>query len=564
MKKKDLNNKSKEDLLEIIGQFEQEKLMLEEQNSHLEKTKLNLQQEKLNLEKEKSDLEKTKITLLQEKLNLEEENRLLRAELFGRSSEKIIELDKLNDKDKIFDEAEAAASCSTNADENQSDADIDLELDKEPQTSSSPKEKKPKRKKLPENLPREVIEIDLADNEKACDCGCDKKIIGEEVTEKLEVIPAKAVVLRYVRKKYACKNCEEGVSIPPLPNFFLPKSIASTGLVAQTITNKYARHLPLYRQEDIWRSFGVALSRSTTCNWIMLAYEACKPLIEVMKAHLIKQHYLQADETPTQVLNEADRKDTQTSYMWVYQSMIKDNRLVLFDYQQTRGSDNPKKMLSNFHGFLQTDAYKGYDWVNDNENITQLGCMTHARRPFAEIAKSTKKVGKSHQAIAYFKKLYAIEKKAKKQKLSANERHALRIKEAKPILDDLKKWAEKSLPNAAPGSKLQKAFNYLLNHWDKLTNYLKDGRLEIDNNSTEREIRPFALGKKNWLFLGSPRGAHASAFFYSLIGSAKLNNLEPYDYLKHVFDNIRNCKTTAQLEALLPFNCQLPKKNASS
>lgn len=517
--------------------------------------------------KSKSDLLNIISQLKEENTTLQEELQLLKAKLFGTSSEKMASLTKQALIDKVFNEAEENASPDLGneepyneggTDENNPDSrTIDtLEENK----GSNNNKRQPKRRKLPENLPRKIIEIDLPDSEKECACGCTKKLIGVDASEKLEVIPATCVVLRYERKKYACSTCQDSVSIPQLPKFLLPKSIASSGLVAQTAINKYARHLPLHRQEEIWNSLGVELSRSSTCNWLMNAYEACKPLIDVMKTSILKQDYLQADETPVQVLNELNRKDTQKSYMWVYQAMAKDKKLVLFDYQETRGANHPKSILENFSGYLQTDAYKGYDWVSEKDNIRQLGCMAHARRPFAELAKAAKKSGKSHQALSFIKGLYNIERKAKEENLSVNERKALRLKEAAPILEKLKKWAEKSFPNAAPGSKLYKAFDYLLTHWDKLIRYLEDGHLEIDNNDTEREIRPFALGKKNWMFAASPRGAHASAFFYSLIGSAKLNHLEPYDYLKHVFDNIQKCKTTKQLEALLPFNCDLTKK----
>jgi hypothetical protein len=218
-------------------------------------------------------------------------------------------------------------------------------------------------------------------------------------------------------------------------------------------------------------------------------------------------------------------------------------------------------MLGTFSGFLQSDAYKGYDWIDKTTNITHLGCMAHARRPFAELVKSTKTIGKSHQAIAFFSNLYAIEKEAKVKELSNNDRFQLRMDKSTPILNKFNAWLTKSNETAAPGSKLHKGISYMLNHWDVLTNYLKDGKLEIDNNSTERQIRPFALGKKNWLFAASPRGANASSFFYSLIACAKCNNIKPYDYLAYVFDNISRCKTNSQLETLLPFNSKLPKRD---
>ena len=259
-------------------------------------------------------------------------------------------------------------------------------------------------------------------------------------------------------------------------------------------------------------------------------------------------------------MNEPGRSNTQKSYMWVYRSAKPDKPLILFDYRQTRQALWPQEMLADFKGYLQTDGYKGYDWVSDNPNIIHLGCMVHARRPFAEMVKLAKKTGKSHKAIALFEKIYAIEKYARVNKLTHEQRYQLRLEKQKPILDELFAFVDKSLPQAAPQSKLQNAFLYIKQRQSELSNYLLNGMLEIDNNLTENQIRPFALGRKNWLFSASPNGAHASAFFYSLIASASANSLNSFDYLHHLFLNIRSCKSNDDYINLLPTNIILTNK----
>ena len=272
---------------------------------------------------------------------------------------------------------------------------------------------KPKRRTLPDNLPREVIEHDISELDKQCACGCLKQRIGEEVTEQLEVIPAQLKVIQHVRFKYACNRCDEGVSIAPMPRLFLPKSMATPSLVAYTIINKYQDHLPLYRQEKIWHRMGVEMGRNTICGWIMAAAEACMPMRGVLMNTIRASGYVQADETPVQVMDEPNRKNTSLSYMWLYRSAKPDKKVILFDYRETRQAIWPKEMLDDYKGHLQTDGYTGYDWVDDAPDIIHLGCMAHARRPFVELVKLAKTTGKSHQAVAYFQKLYAIEKIAR-------------------------------------------------------------------------------------------------------------------------------------------------------
>lgn len=467
--------------------------------------------------------------------HLLEQLRLAKQQRFARSSESHVLQGELQ-----FDEAESIAP---------------QELPQEENTVTvTYTRKKPVRRPLPEHLPREVREHDIAEEDKLCSCGCMKQRIGEEVTEQLEYAPAKLSVIAHVRPKYACNRCDEGVSIAPQPQLFLPKSMATPSLVAHTIISKYEDHLPLYRQEQIWNRLGITLPRNTVCGWIMSAFEVCMPMRDALLEELVASNYLQADETTMQVMDEPNRKNTSTSYMWVYRNHRPDKKVVLFDYQETRHAQWPKQILNDFKGYLQTDGYKGYDWVNDRPDIIHLGCFAHAKRPFAQLVKIAKTTGKSHQAVAYIQKLYALEKIARENHYTAQQRYELRLKKAKPILDELKIWLDKSLKTAAPKSKLGDGLVYMVQQWNELTAYLSDGSLEIDNNLIENLIRPFALGRKNWMIAGSPRGAQAGALFYSLIATAKANELNTFDYLKHLFENIRFCKTSKDYKALLPSN----------
>jgi len=463
---------------------------------------------------------------------------------YGASSE------KNSDQDDLFDEADAPISSE----------------DEEPTTDSVTVEaherqkKHPKRSALPEHFPREEILIDVDDVDKVCACGCQKERFGESVSEQLDVVPPQLRVLRTVRPKYVCKACEGSISIAPMPLLLLPKSIAAASFVAYTITAKYVDHIPLYRQEAIWARYGIDIPRNSSCDWLMKTAELCEPLWLLLGNHVRSGHYIQADETTLRVLKapkeSADRKK---HYMWLYRGGPLDQKATVFEYQVSRAGKHAQQFLSGFKGYLQTDGYKGYDWVDKDANIVHLACMAHARRPFAELIKIAKKTGKAHQAVALIKKLYAIEKEAKEASLTPEARYTLRLKEAAPVLEKIKVWLEKSLQGTPPKGKVGKAVNYMLDRWEELKNYLKDGHLEIDNNLVENDVRPFAIGRKNWMFAGSPRGAKAGAIFYSLIKTAQANGVEPYVYLRYILNEIRGCKTEADYQRLFPWNIPADK-----
>lgn len=412
------------------------------------------------------------------------------------------------------------------------------------------RKKHPIRKHLPADLPREQIIHDIKEEDKICECGIPLSRIGEEITEQLKFIPAKLSVVQHVRPKYACKPCQENVHIAPMPVLLLPKSNATPELVAHTIISKYADAIPLYRQAKIWNRVDIDLPRSTLCSWLINTAELCEPLVIISHKDMLLERYIQADESPIQVLREPGRKDTSKSYLWVYRG----ENNVIFDYQQTRGGYHAQQFLRDFRGYLQTDAYSGYYFAEKINDIIHLGCMAHARRPFAQLAKLATKDGLAVKALDYFKKLYAIESFAQDNSLTHDGRYRLRNEKAPPILDEFKIWLLHHMTKVPKQHQLGKAIYYVLNHWEALTNYLKDGKLEIDNNKIENLIRPLALGRKNYLFMGSPEGAKAGAIFYSLIATCTANDIEPYNYFCAMLHQIRLCKNERDYRKLLPRN----------
>lgn len=476
--------------------------------------------------------------------NLIEQIRLARQQRFAPKSEKNVM------QSDIFDEA--GVELGESVKEQINDAN-----DNEITVAAHTRKKHPVRKPLPQDLPREVITHDIAENEKICACGEHLVKIGEEITEQLKYIPAQLSVVQHVRPKYACKPCQENVKIAPMPILLLPKSIATPELVAQTIIAKYCDYLPLYRQEKIWNRLDVELPRNSLCGWILKTAEICEPLVKLLQKNIVAYDIAQADETTVQVMNEPGRANTSKSYMWCYHGGGENNLSIVYEYHETRGGYHAEKFLSGFKGFLQTDAYVGYNFVDKNAQIISVGCHAHARRPFAELVKIATAPGLAHQAVSFYRKLYAVEDAARKKNLSSKDRFELRNKHAAPILGAFKKWLDHHLTKTSEHGKIGKAIRYCLSNWTELTNYLKDGRIEIDNNRLENAIRPFAIGRKNWLFMGSPAGAKAGATFYSLIETCKANNIEPHKYFCAMLHKIRLCQTDEDYQKLLPQNIQL-------
>lgn len=450
---------------------------------------------------------------------LEEQILLLRSRQFGSSSE------KAPGQLGFFNEAEVG----------EAESDEEAASDEATTETLTYTRKKPSgRKALPEDLPRVRIEHDIAESEKTCACGCQMQAIGEEISEQLDIIPAKIQVIQHVRKKYACKACECGVKTAPLPAQPIPKSNASPGLLAHIAVAKYQDALPLARQEQIFRRIGVELPRNTLASWIIRCGQLVQPLLNLLNDQLLEGPIIHCDETPLQVLKEPDKPPESQSYMWVRTSGLPSRKIVLYDYRASRSGTEVRDLLDGFAGYLQTDDYAGYHAVGKTPAVTHLGCWAHARRKFVEAQKAAtgKKTkgnkgppSKADIALNYIGHLYGIERKGKD--LGPEERRQLRQAESRPVLNKLRAWLDKTLPKVLPKSALGKALAYLDKNWTKLIVYIEDGRLNIDNNPAENAIRPFVIGRKNWLFSDTPKGAQASAALYSLIETAKANGLEP-------------------------------------
>ena len=475
---------------------------------------------------------------------LEEYVLLGRAKKYGTSSEKSA------DQHEMFNEAELSVVAEDVLTEQEAEREAQSNI-----TADKPK-KKAGRKSLPDSLPRVRVEHTTPDADNICDCGCQRIEIGEETSEQLDIIPTKVQVIVNVRKKYACQQCEAGVITTPLPPQPIPKSNASPGLLAHVATAKYQDGLPLHRQEAVLNRSGVEIPRNTLASWMIKSGELIQSLINLLEDKLLAYPVMHCDETTLQVLKEPDKQASQKSYMWVRVGGPPTQPIRLFHYADSRRGEVASALLADYKGYLQTDDYAGYNTVCAENSITQLGCWAHARRKFIDAQKANsskaKKTGKADVAINLIGKLYAIEKQIKT--LSPEEKYSVRQSEAMPILAAIRQWLDKTLHSTLPKGLLGKALSYLEKNWTKLTIYTEDGRLCIDNNPAENAIRPFVIGRKNWLFSASVRGAKSSANLYGLIETAKANGLEPYAYFRHVFKELPKATSVEDVEALLPWN----------
>jgi transposase len=388
------------------------------------------------------------------------------------------------------------------------------------------------RRRLPKDLPRKRIEHPVPPEDLVCpECRAGKVRIGEEVSEQLEYVPASACVIEHVRPKYACRCCQEHVTIADKPYQPIDKGLPGPGMLAHVVTSKYADHLPLYRQENIFWRQGLDISRSTMCGWMAAVARLLDPLCAQMKAEVLKSKALHTDDTPVPVQDEASPGKTKTGRLWVYLG-DRGHPYSVFDYTPSRSRDGPKEFLAGYKGYLHADAFGGYDGIYAGGDITEVACMAHARRKFFD-AQSSDPVG-ALEAVARIKQLYEVETAARE--LSSQERYALRLEQSKPKLDDLGKWLELQSRSVLPKSPLGGAIGYALNQWTALNRYLEDGDLDIDNNAAERALRCVAIGRKNWLFAGSDHGGRTAAALYTLVVSAKLHEIDPFAYLRDVID----------------------------
>lgn len=506
-----------------------------------------LEQERDSVIKERDSVVLENDRLHEKMMNMEEQIRLFKAEIFGRKSEKLSK--ESSQYQFMFDEAEA------HIEEQESEAESETTAVKEY------RRKKRVRKKIPDHYERIDEELDLPEEDKTCDCGCRKVRIGEEITEKLEVRPPVLFVRRIIRPKYACKSCAESgdedrkaITIAPLPPQIIPRSYASPSLLAFMFTAKFEDAIPFYRQEKQFERLSIDISRDNASNWAIKAAAACEQLETLLWKEILKAPVIQVDETKVQVLRERNRKNTTLSYMWVFRGGPPEKPIIIYKYHPERTKKIPLLYLSEYKGFLQTDGYASYDELGALPGIIHATCWVHARRYFTKAKKAAKKKSSANKPLALIKKLYKIERTLRAQNLQPEEFKDKRMEQVTPVFEEIKDWLKLVEGTFNPESLIGKAVIYLSNQWNKLIRYIESPYLTPDTNLIENAIRPFAVGRKNWLFSGSPRGAFASAMMYSLIQTAKANGLNPYHYLKYIFEKLPYAKSSSDAELLLPQN----------
>jgi transposase len=458
--------------------------------------------------------------------------------LFGKKSEKVLR--QIEQLELQLEELEAAEA---------------IEEAQAVSVGQRPAAAKPFRRPLPEHLPRE-LNTHMPDHTACPGCGGKLRNLGEDAAEVLEYVRASFKVIRHVRPKLSCDACDRIVQAPA-PSRPIARGLAGPGLLAHVLVSKYADHLPLYRQSEIYAREGVDLDRSTLAGWVGATSELLTPLVDALRDHVMSASKLHADDTPVPVLAPGNGK-TKTGRLWTY---VRDDRpsadtsapAVWFAYSPDRKGEHPKLHLENYQGALQADAYAGFNHLYEGGRIYEVACWAHARRKFHEIhlAHPSPITTEAIQRIAA---LYAIE--AEIRGSTAEVRKTARQARAKPLLDSMRTWLEATLATLSRKSDTAAAIRYALGRWKALNRYLEDGKLEIDNNAAERALRVVALGRKNFLFAGSDQGGERAANIYSLLGSAKLNGLDPELYLQHVLQRIAD-HHISKINELLPWNVSL-------
>ena len=474
--------------------------------------------------------------------HLKEEYRLLLFKRFGRSSEKQTEGEQQN----LFEEAEVTVE------DDRSDVPVT--------DVTSHTRKKRGRRPIDDSIPRVDIVHDIPDAEKQCGCGRELVRIGEEVSERLQVIPEQIYVERHVRPKYACHVCEgsgdedkPAVRIAPAPPAVIPGSIATVGLIAFIIVNKFVDHLPLYRQEKRFERLGIHISRQDMSNWVVAVGRMLDPLIALFRDRIRAGPVMNMDETRMQVLKEPGRANTSESRMWVSLGGDPEAPVCLYGYHPRRNREYPQELLADCTLYLQTDGYEVYEQIAGSEpGITLIGCWAHARRKFFDAQKASKKAGAAAEGMKYIRRLYQIEEELRSQDVFGQEFGERRRERVEPEIESFKEWLDKKAVTVVPSSLLGQAVRYTLGQWEKLIRYLDHPALTPDNNAAENAIRPFVVGRKNFLFSGSPRGALASSNLFSLIETAKLNGMNPYGYLYYVLSRLPDIRVSGEWETLMP------------
>lgn len=481
-------------------------------------------------------------------LEIYEQLRLARRRMFGPSSESHA------GQGWLFDEAEALAESAPEAGDTATFAPPATELPGQTPAEANKKQARGKRKPLPAELPRIDVIHDVPEAERTCPCGTPMVEIGQDVSEQLDIVPMQVRVLRHIKKRYGCPKGDQAPVSARAPAQVLPKSNASNDLLAMLLVTKYVDGLPLARFEYVLARAGALVPRQTLARWVIGTARALQPIANLMRDVLLGHDVIHMDETPVQVLKEPGRSPTSKSQMWVQRGGPPGKPVILFEYDPSRAQAVPLRLLEGWQGHLMADGLESYGAISFCEGVTRLGCWVHARRRFVDAGKVLPegKRGRAHEALTLIGKLYAIEKDARA--LSDAERLALRQSRSHAVIGELRHWLDQVLPTVPPSSVLGNALGYLHRQWPRLIRYLDRGDLPIDNNPAENAIRPFVVGRKAWLFSDTQAGARASALIYSLIETAKANNVEPYLWLRHVLRALPNANTVEHFEALLPWN----------
>ena len=424
-----------------------------------------------------------------------------------------------------------------------------------------PAHKRKKKSKSNKELPKRIVIIPVEECDKQCACGEKKTVIRYEISERLHYQPAAFEIIEEQREVVACQNdCEQSITTAAAPKRILPKVPVTNSLLAHIIVSKCDDRQPLYHLEKQFSSrYGINISRQNMSRWVVDSAKPLMPLLNGLKDSIIDYDVASMDATTLQVLNEPDRSPTTKSYAYCFRGGGVNHEAIVYEYNEKEHKQFVKNWFAGFAGAVHSDADSFFGDLYAQEEVSSLLCNAHARRKFEAITKTTKKKGLAHHAMSVYTKLYAIERKARAEKLSDQQYHELREKHALPLLDKFKEWLDRNSLLVPPQSPIAKAINYTLRHWEGLTRYLTDGRYLIDNNHTEREIKPFVIARKNFLFAGSQEGARALCLHFSLIRSAKLHKLDPFQYYVKVMEIIPYCQTADDYEALLPWNIDLEK-----
>ena len=482
---------------------------------------------------------------------------LLRKMLFGPKSDRYLP-EVPADQLTFFDDLEGIET---------EDSDSEEELE---EIKYLRKKKKKGRKPLPESLPRVDVEHDLTEEEKTCICGKCRPLMDVEVTERLRFQPAELMVERHRYPVYGQCNCDNlekdelpGVIATPREPRMIPKSIATPSLLSYIFTSKFVDGMPFYRLNKQFKRYGVGVSRQNMSNWAIKVLPQLKRLLPFLKEHILSGKIINMDETPFQVLSEPGREAKTKSYMWLMYGGPPEEKAVLYKYAPTRAGTVASELLGDYVGCVQTDAYAAYLYLNKKDGILHITCMAHVRRKFRDLQlslnKSTKKKLKKtgnhvDKILRLIRRLYMLERRFDNEVETDEELVAIRQKEAKPVFDKLHTLIKGLYAEVPPESIFGKALIYAVNNLPLIEQYLSHSFMGLDNNSVENEVRPFAIGRKNWLFCGNVAGAEASAAIHSFVQTAKLNGLNPYEYLKYIFKKLPVTETDEELKKLLPFN----------